>query len=169
MSISPIDTTLSYLYAMSSYMSTSSDGKKKLGELLREYNLTPSGDTQLDISRLEYAIRVQNVIDEQTSKEEQIQSLITDRPWIEIMWQLGLEPNDTIQEDYDDLIDEISYRINNAQDEKEYDKYMNMYNEIQSDFNEYSTAQQVSFSGIHDTTLIGLSQIAVMNKMAINF
>ena len=164
MTISPISSINLYSYAIGSYLY--SFDNKQLQELMRQFNLVPTGNMQVDISRLENAIRMQQAALAQEENKNSVE-LKTDRPWIDIMWELGLEPNETIQEDYNEITDELTERISNAKDEEEYNKYADMYYEVEEYFNEYSTGADFSSSSLTMNTMIGLSQLALMNKMAL--
>ena len=54
-----------------------------------------------------------------------------------------------------------------TKDEEEYNKYADMYYEVEEYFNEYSTGADFSLSSSTMSTMIGLSQLALMNKMAL--
>lgn len=165
MSISPISSISNNVYIPS----ISGDNKElsqQLKSLLSEYNLTPTGDSEADIQRLRQAI----ILQEAQRRQEEQESLKNDanKPWYEIMWELGLHPTDSVQEDYDDIMDELEMRINSSEDEQEYYKYANMYELVEEYFNEYSQGTSFSFSNKFDSTMIGASLIANMNIASMN-
>lgn len=163
MSISPIS-SISYNVYIPSYISD--DNKKEVYENLKwlfdRYNITQTGEEEVDIARLRQAM-----LEEQIEQNEKLQetSQEQERPWLDIMWELGLHQQPTIQEDYDEITEELEYRILNAKDEQEYDKYIDMYNTIQEYFNEYGGSISQSSSASNINTLMGLSQLGVMNMV----
>lgn len=167
MAISPIDSisTFTYIYNISS-----EDDKKKqkdeLNLLMRQYNLIPSDDYDKDVERLREAMIMEQM---ERMQEQQEQTGETEgyeeRPWYDIMWELGLHQNDSVQEDYDDIMEELDYRILNAQDEEEYDKYNDMRVRAEEYFNEYNQGSSISYINNNTSYMIGLSLLGTMNMM----
>ncbi len=142
--------------------------KDELNLLLRQYNLIPTDDYDKDVERLRQAI-----IEEQLERQEQQQINETEgfeeRPWYEIMWELGLHQNDSVQEDYDDIMDELDRRIMSAENEEEFEKYDDMRVRAQEYFDEYAQGTSISFDNSLSSSMIGLSMLATMNLVDINF
>lgn len=169
MSISPISSISSFAYIYN--MSSEEDKVKQKDELnllLRQYNLIPTDDYDKDVERLRQAI-----IEEQLERQEQQQINETEgfeeRPWYEIMWELGLHQNDSVQEDYDDIMDELDRRIMSAENEEEFEKYDDMRVRAQEYFDEYAQGTSISFDNSLSSSMIGLSMLATMNLVDINF
>ena len=169
MVISPISsiTNYSYLFSVSS-QEEKDEQKDDLNLLLSQYNLVSTDDYDRDVERLRAAI-IDAQIDRITKEQEEMQETegYEERPWYEIMWELGLSQNESVGEDYDDIMDELDYRIMNAQDEDEYNEYNNMRIRAEEYFNEYSeyTTSRIDTSS---SNLIGLSMLATMNMMDLN-
>ncbi len=143
--------------------------KDELNLLLRQYNLIPTDDYDKDVERLRQAI-----IEEQLERQEQQQQInetegFEERPWYEIMWELGLHQNDSVQEDYDDIMDELDRRIMSAENEEEFEKYDDMRVRAQEYFDEYAQGTSISFDNSLSSSMIGLSMLATMNLVDINF
>ena len=169
MAISPISafSNYSYLFNITS-QDEKAEQKDKLNLLMSQYNLVSTDDYDKDIERLRAAM-IQEQIERASQEQEKSQETegYEERPWYEIMWKLGLTQNDSIREDYDDIMDELDYRIMNAQDEDEYNEYNNMRIRAEEYFNEYSeyTTSRIDTSS---SNLIGLSMLATMNMMDLN-
>ena len=116
MAISPISafSNYSYLFNITS-QDEKAEQKDKLNLLMSQYNLVSTDDYDKDIERLRAAI-IQEQIERASQEQEKSQETegYEERPWYEIMWKLGLTQNDSIREDYDDIMDELDYRIMNA-------------------------------------------------------
>ena len=169
MAISPINSisTFSYIYNISSEDDKEKQ-KEELNLLLRQYDLIPTDDYEKDVERLRQAM-----IEEQIKLQEQQQQLnetegYEERPWYEIMWELGLHQNDSVQEDYDDIMDELDERIMNAQDIEEYEKYDDMRVRAQEYFNEYAQGTSMSFDNSLSSSMVGLSMLATLNLIDMN-
>lgn len=170
MSISPISSISSFAYIYN--MSSEEDKVKQKDELnllLRQYNLIPTDDYDKDVERLRQAI-----IEEQLERQEQQQQInetegFEERPWYEIMWELGLHQNDSVQEDYDDIMDELDRRIMSAENKEEFEKYDDMRVRAQEYFDEYAQGTSISFDNSLSSSMIGLSMLATMNLVDINF
>lgn len=170
MSISPISSisTFTYIYNMSSEEDKVKQ-KDELNLLLRQYNLIPTDDYDKDVERLRQAI-----IEEQLERQEQQQQInetegFEERPWYEIMWELGLHQNDSVQEDYDDIMDELDRRIMSAENEEEFEKYDDMRVRAQEYFDEYAQGTSISFDNSLSSSMVGLSMLATMNLVDISF
>ncbi len=170
MSISPISSisTFTYIYNMSSEEDKVKQ-KDELNLLLRQYNLIPTDDYDKDVERLRQAI-----IEEQLERQEQQQQInetegFEERPWYEIMWELGLHQNDSVQEDYDDIMDELDRRIMSAENEEEFEKYDDMRVRAQEYFDEYAQGTSISFNNSLSSSMVGLSMLATMNLVDISF
>ena len=169
MAISPISafSNYSYLFNITS-QDEKAEQKDKLNLLMSQYNLVSTDDYDKDIERLRAAI-IQEQIERASQEQEKSQETegYEERPWYEIMWKLGLTQNDSIREEYDDIRDELDYRIINSQDEDEYNAYNNMRIRAEEYFNEYSeyTTSRIDTSS---SNLIGLSMLATMNMMDLN-
>ncbi len=170
MSISPISSisTFTYIYNMSSEEDKVKQ-KDELNLLLRQYNLIPTDDYDKDVERLRQAI-----IEEQLERQEQQQQInetegFEERPWYEIMWELGLHQNDSVQEDYDDIMDELDKRIMSAENEEEFEKYDDMRVRAQEYFDEYAQGTSISFDNSLSSSMVGLSMLATMNLVDISF
>lgn len=170
MSISPISSisTFTYIYNMSSEEDKVKQ-KDELNLLLRQYNLIPTDDYDKDVERLRQAI-----IEEQLERQEQQQQInetegFEERPWYEIMWELGLHQNDSVQEDYDDTMDELDRRIMSAENEEEFEKYDDMRVRAQEYFDEYAQGTSISFDNSLSSSMVGLSMLATMNLVDISF
>lgn len=170
MSISPISSisTFTYIYNMSSEEDKVKQ-KDELSLLLRQYNLIPTDDYDKDVERLRQAI-----IEEQLERQEQQQQInetegFEERPWYEIMWELGLHQNDSVQEDYDDIMDELDRRIMSAENEEEFEKYDDMRVRAQEYFDEYAQGTSISFDNSLSSSMVGLSMLATMNLVDISF
>lgn len=143
--------------------------KDELNLLLRQYNLIPTDDYDKDVERLRQA-----VIEEQLERQEQQQQInetegFEERPWYEIMWELGLHQNDSVQEDYDDIMDELDRRIMSAENEEEFEKYDDMRVRAQEYFDEYAQGTSISFDNSLSSSMVGLSMLATMNLVDISF
>lgn len=143
--------------------------KDELNLLLRQYNLIPTDDYDKDVERLRQAI-----IEEQLERQEQQQQInetegFEERPWYEIMWELGLHQNDSVQEDYDDIMDELDRRIMSAENEEEFEKYDDMRVRAQEYFDEYAQGTSISFDNSLSSSMVGLSMLATMNLVDISF
>ena len=170
MAISPISAISNYSYL---FNINSEDDKVKqkdeLNLLMRQYNLIPTDDYDNDVERLRLAM-IQEQIDRITQQQEQSEQTegYEERPWYEIMWELGLHQNDSVREDYDDIMDELDYRIMNAEDEEEYNKYNDMRIRAEEYFNGYSEFNASRIDIGTSSNMIGLSMLATMNMMEIS-
>ena len=171
MAISPISSISSFAYI---YNTSSEDDKQKQQEelniLLRQYDLIPTDDYEKDVERLRTAM-IQEQIERAQEQQEQMNETegFEERPWYEIMWELGLHQNDSVQEDYDDIMDELDKRIMGAQSEEEFTKYDDMRIRAQEYFNEYAQGTSMSFDNSLSSSMAGLSALAVMNLIDVNF
>lgn len=171
MAISPISSISSFAYI---YNISSEDDKQKQQEelniLLRQYDLIPTDDYEKDVERLRAAM-IQEQIERAQEQQEQMNETegFEERPWYEIMWELGLHQNDSVQEDYDDIMDELDKRIMGAQSEEEFTKYDDMRIRAQEYFNEYTQGTSMSFDNSLSSSMAGLSALAVMNLIDVNF
>lgn len=170
MTISPISSISSFAYI---YNTSSDDEKqKKTGELdvlLRQYKLSPTGDYDKDVERLRQAM-IQEQIDKQYEQEQSKKTQnYENRPWYEIMWQLGLHQNDSVHQDYDDIMEELDRRIMSSENQEDYTKYNNMRIRTQEYFDEYTQGTSMDFSNSYSSSMIGLSLLANMNKISVNF
>ena len=171
MAISPISSISSFAYI---YNISSEDDKQKQQEelniLLRQYDLIPTDDYEKDVERLRTAM-IQEQIERAQEQQEQMNETegFEERPWYEIMWELGLHQNDSVQEDYDDIMDELDKRIMGAQSEEEFTKYDDMRIRAQEYFNEYAQGTSMSFDNSLSSPMAGLSALAVMNLIDVNF
>lgn len=171
MAISPISSISSFAYI---YNISSEDDKQKQQEelniLLRQYGLIPTDDYEKDVERLRAAM-IQEQIERAQEQQEQMNETegFEERPWYEIMWELGLHQNDSVQEDYDDIMDELDKRIMGAQSEEEFTKYDDMRIRAQEYFNEYAQGTSMSFDNSLSSSMAGLSALAVMNLIDVNF
>ncbi len=171
MAISPISSISSFAYI---YNISSEDDKQKQQEelniLLRQYDLIPTDDYEKDVERLRAAM-IQEQIERAQEQQEQMNETegFEERPWYEIMWELGLHQNDSVQEDYDDIMDELDKRIMGAQSEEEFTKYDDMRIRAQEYFNEYAQGTSMSFDNSLSSSMAGLSALAVMNLIDVNF
>lgn len=171
MAISPISSISSFAYI---YNISSEDNKQKQQEelniLLRRYDLIPTDDYEKDVERLRAAM-IQEQIERAQEQQEQMNETegFEERPWYEIMWELGLHQNDSVQEDYDDIMDELDKRIMGAQSEEEFTKYDDMRIRAQEYFNEYAQGTSMSFDNSLSSSMAGLSALAVMNLIDVNF
>ncbi|HIQ88585.1 TPA: hypothetical protein IAA68_02010 [Candidatus Galligastranaerophilus faecipullorum] len=171
MAISPISSISSFAYI---YNISSEDDKQKQQEelniLLRQYDLIPTDDYEKDVERLRAAM-IQEQIERAQEQQEQMNETegFEERPWYEIMWELGLHQNDSVQEDYDDIMDELDKRIMGAQNEEEFTKYDDMRIRAQEYFNEYAQGTSMSFDNSLSSSMAGLSALAVMNLIDVNF
>ncbi len=171
MAISPISSISSFAYI---YNISSEDDKQKQQEelniLLRQYDLIPTDDYEKDVERLRAAM-IQEQIERAQEQQEQMNETegFEERPWYEIMWELGLHQNDSVQEDYDDIMDELDKRIMGAQSEEEFTKYDDMRIRAQEYFNEYVQGTSMSFDNSLSSSMAGLSALAVMNLIDVNF
>ncbi len=171
MAISPISSISSFTYI---YNISSEDDKQKQQEelniLLRQYDLIPTDDYEKDVERLRAAM-IQEQIERAQEQQEQMNETegFEERPWYEIMWELGLHQNDSVQEDYDDIMDELDKRIMGAQSEEEFTKYDDMRIRAQEYFNEYAQGTSMSFDNSLSSSMAGLSALAVMNLIDVNF
>ena len=171
MAISPISSISSFAYI---YNISSEDDKQKQQEelniLLRQYDLIPTDDYEKDVERLRAAM-IQEQIERAQEQQEQMNETegFEERPWYEIMWELGLHQNDYVQEDYDDIMDELDKRIMGAQSEEEFTKYDDMRIRAQEYFNEYAQGTSMSFDNSLSSSMAGLSALAVMNLIDVNF
>ena len=171
MAISPISSISSFAYI---YNISSEDDKQKQQEelniLLRQYDLIPTDDYEKEVERLRAAM-IQERIERAQEQQEQMNETegFEERPWYEIMWELGLHQNDSVQEDYDDIMDELDKRIMGAQSEGEFTKYDDMRIRAQEYFNEYAQGTSMSFDNSLSSSMAGLSALAVMNLIDVNF
>ena len=171
MAISPISSISSFAYI---YNISSEDDKQKQQEelniLLRQYDLIPTDDYEKDVERLRAAM-IQEQIERAQEQQEQMNETegFEERPWYEIMWELALHQNDSVQEDYDDIMDELDKRIMGAQSEEEFTKYDDMRIRAQEYFNEYAQGTSMSFDNSLSSSMAGLSALAVMNLIDVNF
>lgn len=171
MAISPISSISSFAYI---YNISSEDDKQKQQEelniLLRQYDLIPTDDYEKDVERLRAAM-IQEQIERAQEQQEQMNETegFEERPWYEIMWELGLHQNDSVQEDYDDIMDELDKRIMGAQSEEEFTKYDDMRIRAQEYFNEYAQGTSMSFDNSLSSSMAGLFALAVMNLIDVNF
>lgn len=171
MAISPISSISSFAYI---YNISSEDDKQKQQEelniLLRQYDLIPTDDYEKDVERLRAAM-IQEQIERAQEQQEQMNETegFEERLWYEIMWELGLHQNDSVQEDYDDIMDELDKRIMGAQSEEEFTKYDDMRIRAQEYFNEYAQGTSMSFDNSLSSSMAGLSALAVMNLIDVNF
>ncbi len=140
---------------------------------LRQMGIQPTGNKELDrmIAEQENAINRLNSDDGklkinteesvvETTKSDTDNTDVNDLPWADVMYQLGLTPTGDEEEDYNTIIEEIDYQLENAQ--SEYD--VSYYTWLRSDVDEiFSGYNPVTADNNFENMFIGATQLAYVN------
>lgn len=158
MSVYPVQGINIFNYGASYYYG--SDGETAAFKAtLKQYGIEPSGNKEYDTKLLQIAMAAQNQDETETSSTQNK----ADRPWAELMWQLGLTLNDDPQQDYDDLIYEIDQRISATDDEQARGDLEDLKDYVDELFYQ---SPSVTSSPIQDA-FAGMNMVAAMNKIMI--
>ena len=158
MSINAINSVSLYEY----YYTINQNNKKKksspIAQEMKEYGLTPTDDEQLNIAMLQ---RAKNVANQDNSKEKE--QSYTNRPWADLMYQLGLSFNPDPKDDIQDIKDELAKLTLGVADEE-------LDNEVK-DLQNYVEKLYISFeqnsSQIRQNDLLGsqLNNMSMLNQV----
>ena len=127
---------------------------------MKKYGLTPTDDEQLNISMLQRAKNLQNINSQ--SEEEEIP--YSERPWADLMYQLGLSFNPNPKDDIQDIKDELTKLTKGVTDDELNKEVKDLESYVE---NLYLKFTQNSSGTIDFTTPIGsqLNNLSVMNQV----
>lgn len=158
MSINAISSVSLYEYY---YTINKNEEKKKespLADEMRKYGLTPTDNEALNAAMLQ---RAKQTSEESSNEKQEIP--YSQRPWADLMYQLGLEFNPDPKDDIDDIKDELSKLTQGINDDelnkevKDLEKYVeNLYLNFE---NNYSTTFDAS-----STLSAQLNNLSMLNQ-----
>ncbi|MBQ8476062.1 hypothetical protein IJ531_03270 [bacterium] len=104
MSINAISSVSLYEYYYTINRESAKKKNSPIADEMKKYGLTPTDDEQLNIAMLK---RAQNIDkSQQTAQSQEIP--YSDRPWADLMYQLGLSFNPDPKDDIQDIKDELT-------------------------------------------------------------
>lgn len=139
MSINAISSVSLYEYY---YTINKNEEKKKespLADEMRKYGLTPTNDEALNAAMLQRAKQTAS-----SSDDEEQQIPYSDRPWADLMYQLGLTFNPDPKDDIDDIKEELE-KLTQGMNDKELAKEV-------KDLEDYVENLYLSFKENYSTT-----------------
>ena len=155
MTVSPVMSPMVYSYvpsAASKDKQTDSEYEKIL-VMMEMLGIESTGDKTLDKVLLRNAV-TQKLQEEATSSASGSDYI----PFLDIMDALDLDSTGNVDDDYDQTIDELDYRISMASDDEERQYYQELRDEVETlyDENSYDNARMSLYSGY--------SQISELNR-----
>lgn len=138
MSISPISASSLYQEQINYFLNATRTDYNSVSDLLAKFGVKSSGDAQKDLAKLR-EIQTKTAINglqSQTEDEATAQSAqeSVSYSWYSIMYQLGLTPKGSPEEDFREIMTELVERALNADDESEYNKYMALIGHVENIF-----------------------------------
>ena len=129
MSINAINSVSLYEY----YYTINQQNKKKksspIAEEMKEYGLTPTDDEQLNIALLQKAKSIRN---NNGPQEREVPP--EERPWADLMYQLGLNFNKDPKDDIQDIKDELTKLNKGVADDELNDEVKDLENYVENLF-----------------------------------
>lgn len=138
MSISPISASSLYQEQINYFLNATRTDYSSVNNLLALYGVKSTGDLEKDLAKLQ-EIQTKtaiNGLNSQTEDEEAAQGAkeSVSYSWYSIMYQLGLTPKGSPEEDFREIMTELVERALNAEDESEYNKYMALIGRVEDLF-----------------------------------
>lgn len=185
MSISPIMSAISPMvmsYAPSNTSQVQDSEHKQIIQSLQALGVTPSGDKETDKTLLNtiqaqlaqtlnfYGVAstgvaetdqvllniVMNAVERQQERSDESSSQYI--PFEDVMNAINITPTGDIEEDYDDTITELEYRISTAADEEEEAYYEALKTEVEEQYTDYT------YNQARNDLFIGSGQISSINR-----
>ena len=159
MSINAISSVSLYEY----YYTINQDNKKKktspIAEEMKQYGLKPTDDEQLNIAMLQRAKNIQKQ-DNQEEKETQY----SNRPWADLMYQLGLTFNPDPKDDIQDIKDELIKLTRGVADDELNKEVKDLENYVE---NLYLKFVENSSGSVDLSNLLGnqLNNMSMLNRV----
>lgn len=159
MSVNAINSVSLYEY----YYTINQNNKKKksspIAKEMGEYGLVPTDDEELNIAMLEKA---KNTNNSQNPEEE---PPYTDRPWADLMYQLGLSFNPNPKDDIDDIKDELTKLLTKGVSDDELNSEVkDLQNYVENLYLNFVQNSQ-SAPGISITLADQLNTMSMMNQV----
>ena len=163
MSINAISSVSLYEYY---YTINQEDKKKKsspIAKEMKEYGLRPTDDEELNIAMLQRAKRLKANGESKESQEVNP----SDRPWADLMYQLGLSFNPDPKDDIQDIKDELSKLTKGVSDDELDSEVKDLENYVEDLYLKFVQNYQSSFdfSTPLSTQLNNLSMLNQVNLM----
>ncbi len=159
MSINAITSVSIYEY----YYTINENSKKKqesiLADEMKKYGLTPTDNESLNLAMLNRAKRSENQ-DNISSSQEVPKS---QRPWADLMYQLGINFNDNPRDDIQDIKDELE-KLTRGIDDDELNKEIDDLEKYVE--NLYLNFEQSYSTNIDSSTVLSaqLNSLSIINK-----
>ncbi len=160
MSVNAINSVSLYEY----YYTINQENKKKkaspIAEEMKQYGLTPTDDEQLNIAMLQRAKNVQKNNNQSTNEEKSY----SERPWADLMYQLGLTFNPDAKDDIQDIKDELTKLISGVADDKLNAEVKDLESYVE---NLYLKFSQNSLGSVDTSNTLGsqLNNMSMLNKV----
>ena len=163
MSINAINSVSLYEYY---YTINQEDKKKKsspIAKEMKEYGLRPTDDEELNIAMLQRAKQLKAKGESKESQEVNP----SDRPWADLMYQLGLSFNPDPKDDIQDIKDELSKLTKGVSDDELDSEVKDLENYVEDLYLKFVQNYQSSFdfSTPLSTQLNNLSMLNQVNLM----
>lgn len=130
MSISPISASSLYQEQINYFLAATRTDYNSVSNLLAQFGVKSTGDAQKDLAKLQEIQKKTAIEAKQSLSEDETASASANEPvsyiWYSIMYQLGLDPTGSPQKDFQEIMTEIVDRIQGANSESEYNKYMGL-------------------------------------------
>lgn len=188
MSISPIMSAISPMvmsYAPSDTKEVQDAEHKQIMQSLEAMGITPSGNKETDKTLLNtvqaniaqtlnfYGIgatgvaetdfillkAVMNAVENQQEESDNSSSQYI--PFVDVMNAINITPTGDIEEDYDETITELDYRISTAADDEEAAYYEDLKAQVEEQYTDYAYSQS------RNDLFIGAGQISSVNRFMI--
>ena len=185
MSISPIMSAISPMvmsYAPSDTSKVEDTEHKQIMQSLQAIGITPSGNKETDktllntiqaqlaqtlnfygiaatgVAETDYVLlnMVMNAVERQQDSSNDSSSGYI--PFEDVMNAINITPTGDIEEDYDDTITELEYRISTAADEEEEAYYESLKTEVEEQYTDYMYSQS------RNDMFIGSCQLSSINR-----
>ncbi len=161
MSISPISASSLYQEQINYFLNATRTDYSSVSNLLAQFGVKSTGDAQKDLAKLREiqtktaAEGLKNLSENDEIAQNQSESV--SYIWYSVMYQLGLSPTGNPEEDFQEIMTELVDRVQNAQTESEYGKYMGLISLVEDLF---------IFSGVKISD-IGADSVSVYKSMEI--
>jgi len=170
MSISPISASSLYQEQIDYFLKAAKPDYSSVSDLLAKYGVKSTGDVNKDLQKLqeiqtETAVKGLQGVSEDDETSESSQQTVS-YSWYSIMYQLGLNPTGNPEQDYEDIMEALVEKVEKAQDESEFNKYMSLIGFVEELF--IDSGVQISYLNADTVTPYKSMEIlASYNKASI--
>jgi len=159
MSVYPIQGINYFNYSVAAYYGSDSQNAA-FKNLLQQYGIEASGNKEYDTKLLQIAMALET---QEAEEEAATTESRADRPWADLMWQLGLTLNEDPNQDYDDIIAELDRRISSVTSDEERAEL----EELKAYADELFTQSVSVTSNAISDMFVGANMLAAMNRLMI--